>query len=149
MANPESGCAGPALATNEQDRTSKKQQTGTLQREVDQLDFDITELGDSVKGLSKDITKLTADREESEKLRQAEKEENEDAMKDAQDREHSQIQAKPSAEGKMEVDVKKEKKKKEYGKEALPNLRAGFGAPPGLEKQTRETMPPAQRRPQQ
>jgi len=81
------------LATNEQARTSKKQQMDTLQGEVDQLEVDITELGDSVEGLSKDITKLAADREESEKLRQAEKEENEETIKDAQDAQKAIAQA--------------------------------------------------------
>mmetsp|Transcript_7880 Transcript_7880/g.18251 ORF Transcript_7880/g.18251 Transcript_7880/m.18251 type:complete len:683 (+) Transcript_7880:52-2100(+) len=72
------------LATNEQARTSKGEQVNTLQGEVNQLEVDITELGDNLDALAKDIAKLAADREESTKLREAEKAENEETIKDAQ-----------------------------------------------------------------
>jgi len=81
------------LASNEQTRTKKQQQMETLQTEFDQLQVDITELGDSIDALSKDVTKLNADRSTATKLRDDEKAENLATVKDAQDAQKAIAQA--------------------------------------------------------
>lgn len=81
------------LATNEQTRSSKKQLVDTVRGEVNQLKVDITELGDELEALKKDITSLTADRAKATKLRKDEKAENEATIKDAQDAQKAIAQA--------------------------------------------------------
>jgi len=81
------------LATNEQTRSSKKQLVDTVRGEVNQLKVDITELGDELEALKKDITSLTADRAKATKLRKDEKAENAATIKDAQDAQKAIAQA--------------------------------------------------------
>ena len=81
------------LATNEQTRSSKKQLVDTVRGEVNQLKVDITELGDELEALKKDITSLTADRAKATKLRKDEKAENVATIKDAQDAQKAIAQA--------------------------------------------------------
>lgn len=81
------------LATNEQTRSSKKQLVDTVRGEVNQLKVDITELGDELEALKKDITSLTADRAKATKLRKEEKAENVATIKDAQDAQKAIAQA--------------------------------------------------------
>lgn len=81
------------LGTNEQTRTTKQQAVEALRGEMSKLSTDIEDLGEDIADLAKDTAKLTEDMGEATKLRNKEKEENEETIKDAKAAQEAVAQA--------------------------------------------------------
>jgi len=81
------------LGTNEQTRTTKQQAVESLRGEISKLETDIEDLGEDIADLAKETAKLAEDMGEATKLRNKEKEENEETIKDAKAAQEAVAQA--------------------------------------------------------
>jgi len=87
------GWCDTELATNEQTRAEKTEAVETLHAEIDQLEASIAKLTEEISDLSKSVADLDAAMAKATKLRQEEKAENAQTVKDSKDAQAAVAQA--------------------------------------------------------